>query len=174
MKLFLKKYAPLLGVAILSMILAIGLRLIQNISINYLEIALYINILTSTIFIRSIDDIVDYKTDLEEKKEVLPKAFTLVVLSVCTFITILNSFIIQGVLGAVLALVYIGIVVLAFKFFSFLKTFIYPINTVIYFVFLQNIYEGMFIQNVSIAYTLTVVIITLIVSIIISMIKGRK
>ena len=60
MKLFLKKYAPLLGVAILSMILAIGLRLIQNISINYLEIALYINILTSTIFIRSIDDIVDY------------------------------------------------------------------------------------------------------------------
>ena len=68
MKLFLKKYAPLLGVAILSMILAIGLRLIQNISINYLEIALYINILTSTIFIRSIDDIVDYKTDLEEKK----------------------------------------------------------------------------------------------------------
>lgn len=174
MKLFLKKYAPLFGVAILSMILAIGLRLIQNISINYLEIALYINILTSTIFIRSIDDIVDYKTDLEEKKQVLPKTFTLVVLSVCTFITILNSFIIQGVLGVLLALVYIGIVVLAFKFFSFLKTFIYPINTVIYFVFLQNIYEGMFIQNVSIAYTLTVVIITLIVSIIISMIKGRK
>ncbi len=174
MKLFLKKYAPIFGVSVLTILLVIGLRLIHNIDINLSEIALYINILTNTVILRSIDDIVDYKADLEESKPILPKTFTLIMLCVCTSTTIVTAFIIQSILGTLLVIVYIGMVVLAFKLFNFLKTFIYPINIVISFVFLQKIYEGMFNQNVSIAYTLIILIIAIVASIIITTIKGRK
>ena len=58
MKLFLKKYAPIFGVSVLTILLVIGLRLIHNIDINLSEIAIYINILANTVILRSIDDIV--------------------------------------------------------------------------------------------------------------------
>lgn len=174
MKIILKKYYMPLILSLVSVLLIALLRITQNIPFNPKEICVWLSVMASTLIIRTIDDLLDYKYDLEDNKKVIPIYVQWVFFGLLTLTIIVNSFISDSFVGLALGILYIFIVFYAHKSNGFLKFFIYPILFMINFIMVFSIYAKMFNLYSGYAYIAIVLMISIIGSVVYGLIKRGK
>ena len=115
MKLILKKYSsPLIGGSVLFLLLLL-FKYINKININYTDIGLYFSTLISVLLIRTIDDILDYNSDIKINKKVIPLNHTLILLIAFLIIMVIMNTYLYGIFGYFAFLIYIGYLFVTFN-----------------------------------------------------------
>lgn len=174
MKTLLKKYYLPIILSLVSMILIALFRISQNISFNPTEISIWLFVIFGTLIIRTVDDLFDYKDDLEEGKKVIPLKVQIILAVIFTVIMLVNAFVCYSFIGVCLTIVYLAILTYAFKGNGFLKFFIYPILFMISFMMVFNVYTKLFNLYTSFAYMGIVLIITIALSVVYGLVKRGK
>lgn len=82
MKTFIKKYYMPLILSIISVVFVALFRIMQNVPFIQKEISIWFFVFASVLAIRTIDDLVDYKQDVEDNKKVIPLKVQIVILSI--------------------------------------------------------------------------------------------
>lgn len=172
MKLFLKKYGiPLLGATIMCLLLFF-LRKIQNLDFNTKEIFIMVSIFSSTLLIRTVDDIIDYKEDIRNNKKTFKIHLSYILGSLLLLIGIIMNILSVQVISTLLFIIYVAYMTFAFyKKSRILKIFIYPILIVVNFTQLMFINNGLINYPISIVYISILTILTLSISIIFGIVK---
>lgn len=177
MKLILKKYYMPLILSVVSVLLIAFLRVIQNVPFETKEICVWISVVAGTILIRTIDDLLDYKNDLEEGKKVINIKAQWIIFGVLTLTMLVTSFISYPIFGSIFSVLYILITGYAHKSNSFLKLFICPILLMFTFIMLFDIYPlypDQFVKTIVFTYIGTVIMISIVISIIFGFFKKGK
>lgn len=174
MKTFIKKYYMPLILAIISVVFVGLFRIMQNVPFIKTEISVLVFTFASVLAIRAIDDLLDYKKDVEDNKKVIPLKVQIPIISVLGIIILVSSFICYPFVGPALGLLFLLIVFYAHRSNNILKLFILPILFMISFIMIFNIYSGLFVLYTSYAYMGLVIMISIVGAIAYGLLKKGK
>ena len=177
MKLFMKKYALLFGLSILSIIIFIIFRLFQQVEFIYQELFVWFGTMSSLFLIRSADDFFDYEKDINKKKKTLSKKAVTTLFIIFSILTMLLFTISNNILGLMLGMTYVFYVVLMIGRDNKIgKMFIGFILSIILMIIISTLYDKIYYLNnmITIIYGVIICIVILITSIVFSIIRGKK
>lgn len=174
MKTILKKYYILLIISVVSILLITTFRMIKGISFSISELALWGSIVSSTLIIRTIDDLFDYQKDLRNNKQVIPLHIQCLFFIILSLTTVLLNVYLEGLYGLIISIAYLLFITISFKLNTFLKIFIYPFLLINSFIMLFNIYNNILNNLYSYIYIIVTIIVVLVISIIFGIVKRGK
>lgn len=162
MKTFLKKYYMPFILSIVSVVFVGLLRVMQNVPFDQREICIWIFTFAGVLAIRAVDDILDYRQDVEDNKKVIPLKVQISILIVLGVTMFINAFICYPFVGILLSFAFLFILYCAHKNNKVLKLVILPTLYMLSFIMVFNIYSGLFVLYTSYAYMGLVIMISIV------------
>lgn len=171
MKNILKKYLMPVIASLLLIIVLTVFKHLAGVKFTLFELALWGSIITSSLIIRTIDDLFDYDKDVKEKKNVLSYKTQCIMYLLLGSSLVLFNVLIDPIFGAFISFSYVFFVAVAFKQTPFFKILIYPLLIFISFIMMYIIYKDAFNNLTSYMYILSTTLVTLFISILFTVIK---